>query len=563
MSAHTRYFATIQSGRWGDRQVHYRRAGRGPALLMLHQSPQSSRDLIPLIESWSSRFTVIAPDTPGYGLSDPLGVTEASMDDFAAAVVEFLDAVGIEDFGVYGFHTGAGMAVALANRLSERTRAVVANGYVVLTDAEARDILAHYLPPFEPRWDGGHLTWLWARMREQQIFFPWHARHAANRMDFDLSAPEKLQEGVVEFMRAGDNYRVAYRAAFEYDSRAALTALGVPAFITAADPDPLSAHLARISEKSASVAIEPGGTAEATLAKSLKFLLRHPAAEPPPAPATGPLTGRTFNEMVNVPGGQLRVRRNVQAGGRTVVVQHDAAGSSDVVDPVSRSLIGHRPVLAVDLPGHGESDNTMGEEDVTVARYQDVVQQALDALGLDEIDFYGMWGGGLVGLEMAVTSPDRVNKLVMSDVIYHSDAERQSLIANYTPLWKPVWYGGHLLMIWHMMRDQGLFWPWFRRERAGILWGEPYIDPAMVNGRVLEVFKAPVMWRLAYQSHFTYPTHERLQQVAVPTLLCAPEWDPNYGHTEAAHAAAPQTRFAQLPPALDDWGPAFVDFLNE
>jgi pimeloyl-ACP methyl ester carboxylesterase len=308
--------------------------------------------------------------------------------------------------------------------------------------------------------------------------------------------------------------------------------------------------------------VEAGGDPAATLAKALQFLLAHPASSPPAAPVTAGLSGRTVNQMVDVPGGQLRVRRNLEADGRTVIVQHDAAGSSDVVDPVSRSLIGHRPVLAVDLPGHGESDNTIGEEDVTVARYQAVVQQCLDTLGLDVVDFYGMWGGGLVGLEMAVNNPGRVKNLVMSDLIYHSEEERRSLIANYTPLWEPVWYGGHLLMIWHMMRDQGLFWPWFRRERAGILRGEPYIDPAMVNGRVLEVFKAPVMWRLAYQSHFTYPTHERLQAVKVPTLLCAPAWDPNYEHTTAAHAAVPHTAFKELPAALHDWGPAFLDFMD-
>lgn len=562
MSDLKRYFATIESGRWGARQVHYRRAGNGPTLIMLHQSPQSSRDLVPLIREWSSRFTIIAPDTPGYGLSDPLGVKTASMDDFAVAAEEFLNAIGVEDFAVYGFHTGAGMAVALGNRLSGRTRAVVANGYVALTEAEASDILANYLPPFEPVWDGSHLTWLWARMREQQIFFPWHTRRAANRMDFNLSPPEKLQEAVVEFMRAGDHYRVAYRAAFEFESREALRVSNAPTLITASDPDPLSKHLERINETSDCVRVEAGGDPAATLAKALQFLLAHPASSPPAAPVTAGLSGRTFNQMVDVPGGQLRVRRNLEADGRTVIVQHDAAGSSDVVDPVSRSLIGHRPVLAVDLPGHGESDNTIGEEDVTVARYQAVVQQCLDTLGLDVVDFYGMWGGGLVGLEMAVNNPGRVKNLVMSDLIYHSEEERRSLIANYTPLWEPVWYGGHLLMIWHMMRDQGLFWPWFRRERAGILRGEPYIDPAMVNGRVLEVFKAPVMWRLAYQSHFTYPTHERLQAVKVPTLLCAPAWDPNYEHTTAAHAAVPHTAFKELPAALHDWGPAFLDFMD-
>ena len=42
----TRHFASIPGGRWGPRQVHYRRTGRGPVLILLHQSPLSSRDVI-------------------------------------------------------------------------------------------------------------------------------------------------------------------------------------------------------------------------------------------------------------------------------------------------------------------------------------------------------------------------------------------------------------------------------------------------------------------------------------------------------------------------------------
>ncbi|MDH3691955.1 MAG: alpha/beta fold hydrolase, partial [Gammaproteobacteria bacterium] len=238
------------------------------------------------------------------------------------------------------------------------------------------------------------------------------------------------------------------------------------------------------------------------------------------------------------------------------------ASSADIVDPVSQSLVGQRPVLAVDLPGHGESDNTIGENDVTVARYRTVLGQALDSLGLEQVDFYGMWGGGLVGLDMAVAEPDRVRRLAMSNVLYHTDEERAELKANYTPLWEPDWYGGHLLMIWHMMRDQGLFWPWFKRGKAGIIWQEPYIDTEMVNRRVLEVFKAPVMWRLAYQSHFDYPTHEQLAQVKVPTLLCSPRWDPNYPHSKAAHVAMPHCEFMELEGGIEDWSTGFLKFLD-
>ena len=131
-----------------------------------------------------------------------------------AATLEFVDALGIGRFGIYGFHTGASIGTALAQARPDRVAAVAANGLVVLTEAERAAILRDYLPPLVPRWDGGHLAWLWARMREQAIFFPWHDRRAATRMDFDVPPADRLHAGLLEFLAAGDHYHVAYAAAF-------------------------------------------------------------------------------------------------------------------------------------------------------------------------------------------------------------------------------------------------------------------------------------------------------------------------------------------------------------
>jgi len=556
-----RHFATITDGRFGPRQVHYRRAGRGPCVMLFHQSPMSSRDVVPMMQRLRDRFTCIAPDTPGYGLSDPFGRAEVTMEEIAEAAIEFADAIGVGRFAAYGFHTGAMIAVALAERHPERITAVAANGYVLPTEAFREEVLAHYLPEFRPAWDGSHLAWLWARIREQTVFFPWYRKDLASRMDFDLPSPEALQASVLEFLRAGDNYRVAYRAAFAYRGDEALAQLKVPTLVTATSFDPLRQDLARVVAPSPAVTVTPGGSAEETLALCERFLEAHPASPPPPPPATAPLRGRTWQQMLRVPGGQLRIRRNDDATGRLVVVQHDAASSSDQVDPVARSFIGHRPVLAIDLPGHGESDNTIGTEGVTVERYVGVVRQALDALGVEHCDFCGMWGGGLVGLELALRDP-RVERLVMSDVMWHTPQLREELSAHYTPAIEPVWYGGHLLHAWHLLRDQGLFWPWFRRNRQGILWKEPYVDPEMVHLRLVNLLKAPVMWRLAYQSHFAYPIEERLARVRQPTLLCAPAWDPQLEETRAAARANPHCALALLPDAMSDWGPAMLAFLD-
>ncbi|MFO1425975.1 MAG: alpha/beta hydrolase [Steroidobacteraceae bacterium] len=558
----TRHFASIPDGRWGARQVHYRHVGKGPVVLCLHQSPLSSRDMVATIERWKQHFTCIAPDTPGYGLSDPLGVRNADMDDFADAVVEFMDAIGVQKAAVYGFHTGAMISIALAQNHPQRVSCAAANGYVVQTEQEREDVVANYLPPLAPSWDGAHLTWLWARLREQTIFYPWYKKTLAERLDFDVPTPEVLQEALLDFMRSGDHYRVGYRAAFTMRSDLALARLQVPALVTAAKSDPLAAQLPRIRRHADCVSIHPGGDIDQTRELARDFIRQHERSKAPRLALTAPLRGRLWQQFVDVPGGQLRVRRNDDAPGRPVVVQHDAAGSSEMVHALAAGFVGRRPVIAINLPGHGDSDDTLGRGKVTVASYARAALAALDALGVRDFDFLGTWGGGMVGLELSLLAPGRLQRLVMADVMYFDDRLRRELSANYTPDIRPLWHGGHLLEAWHLLRDQGLFWPWYARTRAHVIRKPIHVDPAMVHQRVLELFRSKGAWRRAYQAHFAYPLRQKLARSRVPMLFVAPPWDPQLEASQQASRDFPQAPFRLMPADMGQWATELLPFLD-
>lgn len=87
--------------------VHYRVAGAGPAVLLLHDSPRSSRLHEPLMKVLASRFRVYALDTPGYGNSDPLPCANPTIPDFAEALGATLDTMGLAQAPIYATHTSA------------------------------------------------------------------------------------------------------------------------------------------------------------------------------------------------------------------------------------------------------------------------------------------------------------------------------------------------------------------------------------------------------------------------------------------------------------------------
>ncbi len=509
----TRHFATVR-GRWGVRQVHYRRAGSGPACLLLHQSPQSSRELVPLLAEWGADYTLIAPDSPGYGQSDPLGVAEATLDDFAAATIELLDTLGVRRFGVYGFHTGGMIGIALADRYPDRVATVACNGVAVLDEAERADILAHYLPAFEPRWDGGHLAWLWARLREQAVFFPWHRRALASRMDFPMPAPDRLQASVLEFLRAAAHYHVAYRAAFVFRAQAVVPRLTVPALLTAARRDPLSAHLGRLGdEHPAAVSVAASESPADALAACRAQLDRFPGDHVPGAPAQQPPGGRPWNAVLATPVGSIRIRRHGTPEARPVVMLHDAGGSSAALDALAAALGDEVPVLCPDLPGHGESDPASGAPGGELAAAVAAVLAVLDALGLDQAPVIGIGAGAIVALELAARAPKRAPRVALVDLPAYPPALREEFRAQGLPSLAAEWHGGHLLRAWHLVRDGRLYFPWFRRDQAAIRWQEPALDERALQAEVTDLLKADGHWQALLREVLDYDLAAALRQL--------------------------------------------------
>lgn len=523
-----RHFVTVR-GQFGTRQVHYRRAGQGPVVLLLHQSPQSSREMEPLMEAWGQTFTLIAPDSPGYGFSQPMQqagapVTAASIEDFAAATLEFVAALGIERFGVYGFHTGASIGVALAHRYPDRVTAVAANGFVVLTANERLAILRDYLPPLIPRWDGSHLAWLWGRLREQTIFFPWHDRRAATRMTFAVPGPDQLQQGLNEFLAAGDHYPVAYAAAFSDAGERRLPELRVPVLITATARDPLSSHLARIGAHSSTVEILASTDSSAALARARAHLACHPGTIVPQA-GVGPVADSApglsgVSEYFGPPGQQIRAVRTAARTprpGRTVVLLHPPGGSAESLRSLAHELAAHATVLALDLPGHGASDPPAaagGPGDILGGC---VAQVAAALAPLEpgqlvwaETTLMAIGSSAPLGLELAIeltAAQGTELPLILLEPPAWSAGDTADWLRHGLPALTPVWSGGHLLEAWHQVRDGRLFSPWFRREPASIRRGEPDLDDAGIQAEVRDLLRANGTWQALLGAALSYPGH--------------------------------------------------------
>ena len=118
-------------------KIFYREAGdpKKPTLLLLHGFPTSShmfRGLIPLL---ANDYHLIAPDLPGYGLSDAPDRANFSytFDHLAEIIGDFVEQIGLERFAVYIFDYGAPVGLRVALRFPERIAAIISqngNAYI-------------------------------------------------------------------------------------------------------------------------------------------------------------------------------------------------------------------------------------------------------------------------------------------------------------------------------------------------------------------------------------------------------------------------------------------------
>jgi pimeloyl-ACP methyl ester carboxylesterase len=114
--------------------------GAGTPLLILHSTPNSHTHFAPLLPLLMPFYRVIAPDTLGFGQSDPMPPT-ITMEALAETMTAVLDAFGIARAHVYGFHTGNKIAAALAAGHSGRVDRVILAGqtHSLIDDKIARD----------------------------------------------------------------------------------------------------------------------------------------------------------------------------------------------------------------------------------------------------------------------------------------------------------------------------------------------------------------------------------------------------------------------------------------
>lgn len=522
----------------GQGQVHYRAAGFGPPVVLLHDSPRSSAMHVGLLQSLGNEFTAIAIDTPGYGHSTPLPAEpRPEIPDFARALAATLEAFGIDRCPVYGFHTSSKINLQFAIDHPDRVTLAIIDGLNLPPGGPSTEFIDRYMKPYVIQDDGSHLAATWARGRDLFRFFPWFDTRPAARLPLDLPDERFLHRYVLDMLLAGRHYSSAYGAAMRYLALPQVERVRARTVFMCRQTDPLYVYLDALPQplpESCSVERLTGDPEE--WASRVTALLRAgseasdgraPSGLRLPDPLARERTTETRG-YVSLPHGQIHLRRFGMGRQRPVLLLHECPGSSSGLRDLAAALAQERCVYAPDLPGIGESDALPVPD---VAGYVAALLQMLDALGLTQVDVVAEFSAVPFAVEMARVAANRVHALAFDGVWLLGAAERRMLWRQYCPSLPLRGDGTHLISLWHQLRDQELSWPWYERGRSGIRRREAPLGAERLTAIATDLALQPAHYGDAARAALEYDFKAGVDALTQPVLLLHDADDVRYQWT--------------------------------
>ncbi|MBV9239180.1 MAG: alpha/beta hydrolase [Xanthobacteraceae bacterium] len=202
-----------------------------------------------------------------------------------------------------------------------------------------------------------------------------------------------------------------------------------------------------------------------------------------------------------------RIYYETYGNGRPVLVLHGGLSSIEGMSRQIRALVSSRYVIAPDSRGHGRSSESNAP--LSYALMSDDMLELIDQLKLDQVDVVGWSDGAIIGLDLAMRHPNRVNRLVAISGNFDvsglqassSNTELSDTEVPPTPL------------SYRLLAPDPAHWPVF-------------------YGKVIE------MWRT--QPHYTLSD---LSHIEAPTLVVAGESDlVRRDHTDQLANAIPKSQ---------------------
>ncbi|MDE0799804.1 MAG: alpha/beta fold hydrolase [Rhodospirillaceae bacterium] len=246
-----------------------------------------------------------------------------------------------------------------------------------------------------------------------------------------------------------------------------------------------------------------------------------------------------------------------------LVVLHPGPGTARIQLPLLEALSKTRTVIAPDIMGMGDSSAPPHDESnpPEIPYYADAVLRFLDTLGVDNFDLYGSSLGGRVSMDIAVSHPKRLRRLMLGQVKIMHGQSHVDMANQHAPKVTPDQSGVYVQFLWSRLRDLYTYFPWFKRKVKNMR-KTSLPSAGLMHIAFIEQIKMAATAHLAFAAYYRYPVEDKLPRIKAKTMVCgedalalipdATEWIP-------AMTRDPLTATAK---EVSDYAAQIEDFLD-
>lgn len=250
--------------------------------------------------------------------------------------------------------------------------------------------------------------------------------------------------------------------------------------------------------------------------------------------------------FVRINEGQAHYRRTMEkTDGRPLVMLHMSPVASSFLVTLLETLDdGSRRLIAPDTLGNGDSC-PLFNKNAEIPDFAEGLSRVLDALGIDEIDLYGVRTGSMIATELALLQPDRVKRLILDELTVPGPARSTGQIGVPCP--PPDAIGSQLDWAFHVMKDHWAFYPWWSRDAEHRNpWNMP--DAMELHDQTVAVLKAVRTFGNAYNAAMRWDRDARLPHLKVKTMVLHEPTGAIYPDMRPTAEVVPNCVYRELPP---------------
>lgn len=461
MTLVTKHFITI-----GHRQVHYRRAGSGPALLLLHTSPLSSSSLEPMIAELCEHYTVIAPDAPGHGLTRGLK-GEMSVERLADSLASLINALELDNPVMVGTGSGAHAALVFAVRHGVKASAIICLDMPVWNEREIKKLGVSYESFITAMPDGSHLLRRWHALRSRGDSLD----ECQTQMIEMLTASSPLIPCEVQHYL--DNYKGSSLHIYY-------------------DQDKQVMQYAGRLQSDHEIKVLPHS---AIIENIIKCAALNEVCETPQPPEVELVSEPGITRAYGVLGGDNVVihGRAGKVGAGSLLLLHEPGFSASEFNDYVKTLAADITLMAPEMPA----------KLVKPAFISDCI-----AMMSDDVIIVARGGASALVLEHLNSLERPINGLILDEPILNASEATSEAKAFLKVPTAPSAYGEHLISLYGRLRDRAHYWPWHSRHRIK---GDNKENADRTTHQLIAALKAGK----AYQKLFKYVGESNITEDAI------------------------------------------------